>query len=422
MKLKKLKLKNFAQFTDFECEFGNQITHLVGVNGSGKTMIGITAIWACMKGIAERTKDGLVGERFRFIGSSGKSSDIQITVYDEKTKNEVVIKNHITQQGNHITCEPVQNERWLSELLSVAFLSARNFCQVDSKEQAILLGIDTKKYDQEIKSLKEEFTLINREIKSYGNLEKVEETEAVDVSKLVLAKDILEEKYYDKQREIDTHNREALQMNESRIKCNDKISDLKEHLAKCEKWLIDNTKMIIVKDVEKPNINIIKEQINNAQETNLSAGKYQNYLLAKERKETKENELDDNKIRQNKIQDGRLRYIQSFKFGFDGLEVDFEGRLLLNGRPIKSQYFSKGELELIVAKLFISQNPKLTLRFIDDFELLDEDNQIKIVDDLLSQGFQIITAEVGNKKVKSNTILLRECKIVEKYDNKKKLW
>ena len=37
MKLQSLKLKNFGAFVNFQCEFNDQITHLVGVNGSGKT-------------------------------------------------------------------------------------------------------------------------------------------------------------------------------------------------------------------------------------------------------------------------------------------------------------------------------------------------------------------------------------------------
>ena len=36
------------------------------------------------------------GERFRFIGDNKKSSDIEITLIDEKNKNKIIIKNHIT--------------------------------------------------------------------------------------------------------------------------------------------------------------------------------------------------------------------------------------------------------------------------------------------------------------------------------------
>ena len=69
MKIKSLKLTNFAKFTDFEIEFDGNITRLVGLNGDGKTTVGLNAIWAGIKGISLKCKDGqLFGDRFRFIG------------------------------------------------------------------------------------------------------------------------------------------------------------------------------------------------------------------------------------------------------------------------------------------------------------------------------------------------------------------
>ena len=147
---------------------------------------------------------------------------------------------------------------------------------------------------------------------------------------------------------------------------------------------------------------------------------YEDYLNKRKEKESIKKELEDNKRKQDKVGQERLNYIKSFNFGFSGLEVDDSGGLLLNGRPVKDQYFSKGELEIIVAKLYASLNPDLKVRFIDDFDLLDDDNQIKILDELLKDGFQIITAEVGTKVVKDNTILLRECALVKSYEDSKK--
>ena len=85
MKIKKLKLDNFAEFTNFEVEFDGKITNLIGINGSGKTTIGLTAIWACLKGISEKSGKGqLIGERYRFIGSSKDTANIELTLLDEE--------------------------------------------------------------------------------------------------------------------------------------------------------------------------------------------------------------------------------------------------------------------------------------------------------------------------------------------------
>ena len=103
--------------------------------------------------------------------------------------------------------------------------------------------------------------------------------------------------------------------------------------------------------------------------------------------------------------------------------IIFEFQLIytrLYGKLFKEPYFSKGELELIVAKLHASVNPELKIRFIDDFELLDEGNQKKIVEYLLKENFQIITAEVGEKKGK-DIILLTECSITKNKSGKEQI-
>lgn len=413
-KIKGLKLKNFANFIDFECVFNGQITHLVGVNGSGKTTIGLTAIWACLKGIAENQKSGqLIGERFRFIGNQKPTADIELTVYDEHSKDEIIISNHISKAGNSITCEPVQDADWLNNFLSAAFLSAKNFTLKTSKEQALLLGIDTSEYDSKITELKTEYTLINREYKNFGEITEIEKAERVSIKDLFDQKDV-----------IDRHNSEQA-IRESAIEDKkDEIQDIDDTLVKQRLYLKELESSLTEKGVQLTNLkkpentkstDAVQKQIDSAEETNTKADSYQSYLTNKKSKDEKQKELNNNTNEQAKVAENRLKYIKSFKFGFAGLSVNENGGLLLNDRPLREPYFSKGELEIVVAKLYVSLNPELKVRFIDDFELLDEDNQVKIVEALLKEDFQIITAEVGKEHKSSNSILLRECKIVDSY-------
>jgi recombinational DNA repair ATPase RecF len=420
MKIKKLKLTNFAKFTDFECEFSDKVTHLVGVNGSGKTTIGLTAIWANLKGIAERSKDSLLGERFRFIGNQKATADLEMTVYDEQTGNEVVIKNHISKATNQITCEPVQDANWLNELLSVAFLSAKNFTQLDSKKQALLLGIDASKFDEQIQELKTEYTLLNREFKNIGELEVAEKVEKIDVVSLVKQKETIESEYYNKQRIIEDHNRKVVSNQRNIEDTKRQIAELEDKIQQHKEWLKNNPEIKPKDSIPEPDLSEIKEKLETAEKTNQQAEAYSTYIAKYEKKCAKQSEINENKLKQTDLETKRLEYIKKFSFGFDGLSVDESGGLTLNGRPIKDPYFSKGEIELIVAQLYASLNPEFKVRFIDDFELLDEDNQAKILDALLDQGFQVITAEVGKKKVKDNTILLKECKQVDSYQDKGK--
>ena len=114
----------------------------------------------------------------------------------------------------------------------------------------------------------------------------------------------------------------------------------------------------------------------------------------------------------------RNAYMAGHEFGFAGLTTDEEGSLLLNDRPINESYFSTGELEMIVAKLHAAQNPEFKCRFIDDFERIDDENQEKILKELLDAGFQIIVAEVGRSSEKDNVIVLSECAIANNQEER----
>lgn len=422
MKIKTLKLKNFGRFTDFECEFDGSVTRLVGVNGSGKTSVGLTGIWAALKGIAERGS-GVIGERFRFIGPNRKSADIELTLLDEAKKVEIVVTNHLTEASNNITFKapdgyPI-DQTWLNGLLSVAFMSAKNFCSLSGKEQSILLGIDVSDIDAEIQKIKQEYTLLNRDLKTIGSVVEVAPVQKGNISELLKQKS-----------EIDQFN---VEQNERAAEITEKQNDLGdlraekidlvERLRKLDEVIgaeTDNLEALPKPEPLKSTTELM-DAIHGTEETNRQAEAYRQYVDKKARSEAKSDEIQANRKALEIAAQKRIDRIAEHKFGFDGLSVDENGGLLLIGRPIKEPYFSKGEQELIVARLHASINPDLKVRFIDDFEVLDEDNQQKVVDELLASGFQVIVAVVGDKSDKENVVLLRECKIVDSYETKKDL-
>lgn len=410
MKVKKLHLQNFAKFSDIEVVFNDKVTHLVGMNGAGKTTIGLTALQAAIKGIAEKNKDGqLIGERFRFIGPAKKSADVIVTIVDEANGSEIVVKNRITKESNTITFEAPDgysvSADWLNNLLNVALLSAKNFTQLTSKEQAITLGINVDSIDKEIKDAKGEITIINRDINSMGTLVPVEEVNIVSVSALLAEKKIVD----DANREIETKNAEY-----NRIKSGvevfkaerdallAKLTEIEGKISAGEKWLTSKSELPTQSTEE------IEKMIESAEKINETASAYKSYKINLEKQSELKETLTLAKQKVDVLQQKRNDIIQGFNFSFDGLMVDEDGGLLLNNRPLKEPYFSKGELEVIVAKLYASLNPTLKVRFIDDFDLIDEDNQAKLVKDLLEADFQIITAEVGKAKEGDNVLILRE--------------
>jgi len=409
MKIRQLKLKNFAQFEDFEIVFNDDITHLVGINGSGKTTVGLNAIWAGFKGIAEKSKDALIGERYRFISPGKKSLDIEITLHDNATEKDIILKRHITKDVNQISIESSGDDapfdkQTVENLLNVTFLSASHFTSLSGKEQALALGIDTTGHDESIADIKSEAQLLRKQIKSIGDLPELEKVDKVSVSDLIEKRDEIVS-FNNSQNAIATaHAQKRNQIDVVKAEMQSLSNILKDH----EDELATIADSCELKDTDE-----LDEQIENAEETNELAVAYENNKSQQDNKNKLEEELAKNKTSQETKQSERLEYIKSSAFGMKGLSVDDTGSLLLDEKPIKSPYFSKGELEMAIANISSGLNPDLKVRFIDDFEVLDEENQRKIIKGLTKRGFQIITATVGDKKTRDKSVLLRQCKIVE---------
>lgn len=413
MKIKKLNLKNFTNFSDVEVVFNDSVTHLVGLNGSGKTTVGLTAIQAGLKGIAASAKDGqLVGDRYRFIGPDKKSANILITIVDEKRNNaEIIVKNNITEAGNSITLTAPEGYSlgpdWLNGLMNAAFLSAKNFASLSPKDQALALGIDVSDIDDEISLAKGEITIINRDIKSYGTITPMDATEQVSVGELVkILNEINSQNAVIKEHNnnVDKIGSQLENFRKERDELIAKLAEVESKISKGEPWLAKNPK--------KPTMptESIEVQINDAEKTNRQAQEYAEYKRKNDALATLKDKLSTKKDVVEKLEEKRLDIIKSFNFGVDGLDIDNNGGLMLNDRPIRDPYFSKGEMEVIVANLYASTNPELKVRFIDDFELLDNNNADKLVKDLVDKGFQVIIANVGETRKGDNVILMKELK------------
>lgn len=438
MKLKGMKLKNFGKFNDFEIEYDGQITRLCGLNGAGKTTIGLTGIWAGLKGIAERSSTGsLVGERFRFIGTKGKTANIEISLIDEKQNIEVTVKNVISKSGNKITFEANDGKKlggsFLTDLIDVAFMSAKNFTQKSSKEQALLLGIDTLYYDNKILNEKANASEKRAAVKATDAGEEPEKVEVIDVTEVIEKKTKAIEFNQEQQELLEKikgseykigelcATEKALQVDIELLK--EKIEE-KRAEVKTIKERIQNG-LDYVKTLDKPEELIDITQFDNkiaaAAQSSEKANEYKNWVKKNEQNQEARKELEKALAGQKKAEKEKLDYVKGFKLPFKGLSINEKGELMLDDRPIKDPYYSRGELEVIVAKLHAAINPQFKVRFIDDLELIDEKNQKKLIDYLIENDFQIITAEVGQEKGQ-DYIELRECSVANGEENKEELF
>ena len=404
MKLQDLKIKNFGKFTDFEVVYNNKITRLVGLNGAGKTTVGLNAIWVALNGISEKSDGGLVGERWRFIGNAERKAQIDLTLKDERTGEIITIHRTITDSKNELKFEAPEgykiDDDWIKGLLSTAFISGKYFSLLTGKQQTNALGINTERYDTEIKELKAEYTAINKNLKNYAGLVEKQKVEKLSISVLLNEKAV-----------IDKFNAEQETRKIKISGLSDKIQQKKKELE-----LLENELALIPAPLPVKETDTIISEINNAEVTNQRANEYDRYLEQKDIKDKLEKDLSNNKNSQHKKEQDKIDYIQSFKLG-EGLTINDLGDLLSNGKPIKEPYFSKGELEVIVIKLFLTTKPELKVKFIDDFDLLDDKNQEEIIKLLLDNDFQVITAEVGDTSDSFDAVVLRECDYKNKGEN-----
>ena len=195
MRVKSIMLDNFAKFDHVKVDLDPNLTFLIGPNGAGKSTIGISALWFIMKGIAQKG-DGLQGERFRFIGEEKASGTGTLVLHDEKLGADIAVKRTLTKSGHKVEFiappDMMLDQDWLNELFNVYLIAPQAFIDLSSKEQAIALGIDTKEYDNLLKAAKEDYTVINRQIRALGEIVEVPEVKRVSSGELASKLSVLE--------------------------------------------------------------------------------------------------------------------------------------------------------------------------------------------------------------------------------------
>src|ERR1051325_519818 len=198
MKIKDVEVKNFKGFSKLKISLDPNKTYICGPNGAGKTTFALEIIQAGLQGIGLKSSNGtspLIGERFRFIGQSGSSSEIIIRLYDEKLAGVVTVETKITKTGSEIKATgpdgSKMDQAYLNEIFNLFMICPKEFIQLPGIEQARVLGIDTSKFDARLADVKLKYSAINAVITSLGSPVEPEKAEPVDFADLSRQKDEL---------------------------------------------------------------------------------------------------------------------------------------------------------------------------------------------------------------------------------------
>jgi len=460
MKIKNIMLKNFATVNEIQIDLTDDITYLVGENGSGKTTCGLNAIWFVLEGIAKAGKKVLHADRFRFIGKYGKSAIGQITLYDEKEGIEIYLQRKMTKGATtfKICASDGRDlgENFVDKIFNIFSINPEGFAMLSSKDQATALGVNTADIDARKKVVYNQRRELGYDVRqARGALEEsgeAVEVEHIDIQALLdekanIDKDnarllgLAQEKREKLYQEAISHNkvRDGLQyerrIHESNIIIlKDKIESLNNEIKLATDELGDTESKLTsfppVEDQRDTNIplpevkyrdaTVLIEAVSAAQEQNKQASLWdeckkleKKYTDAVARHDKKDQEYQD-------LEKERIEYLRSCNLPFDNITINDSGELEIDGRPFNKTYFSKGEILRASIKMAAATNPELKYIFVPDAQSIDEKNRNALFAELTDAGFQVVAEMVGTKKKDGdNFILLRESRVVNNYEDTK---
>ena len=475
-KLKQLSATNFKGFDQISVSFSDDIMYCVGGNGSGKSTLGLDILWSCMQGVGNKSisKDmtPLIAERYQIIGDAAKTAKTSITLHDTVKNIDIKVSRKILRDGTELhfdtEADIILDQKFLNDLWNIYLVSPKRFLSLTPREQSVALGIDLSDIDKKIKSIKENYTLLNRQLKELGTPQVVEKVDSVDVTALVKLKNDranFNTEQEDKQAIIDNTQEKLDKLIEAYETdsdvCNElsllynriapflgEVDEYTTEAAKSAISLIMTAKSNIDKQLEglktslpeldgrikkgeayinalpkaEPLLDIteLDNQIASASSVNVKAAAYKSYLETVDKREKLIKALEDNKAEQSKWEEERTLKIRSFNLPFEDISISEEGELLLKGRFIKEPYFSAGELIRTVPVLILAsmksqgRSPEFPYVFVSDFSLLDEDSQAEVIEYFRQEGiqacFEVVSKEVSDKP---NSIFLKDNVIIQ---------
>lgn len=432
MKIQSIDLKHFEGFIKTHVDFDKKLTYLIGPNGKGKTTAGLTGLWFVLQSISQKAAQGsnpIIGERYRFIHKDFSSAEGTVTLVDDTTNEIVTITRTMTAEKVtlkiHSSIGRKLDQKWLDNLFNIFMVSPSRFTEMSPTEQVKALGVDVSQFTERIAELKTDYTVINRQLSDLGTLpEEPIVIEPKDLSEINTRLKAINERNL-----IITNNNNAIKEITDALANNDvQLATVESNIKDLAEQILKLRQTIEVRYQERKAIVVKREELLTKQELNPVAGLQE--LLPTESIEAELNQalnattfetdakltnaniakrnklridLNNNKFTQEQVIKSKNEYLTSCNLGIANLVIDEEGQLTYLDRFIRKPFFSAGELIRIVASLVSKtqvnkpDNDSLKYFFIEEFNLLDEENQKKVIDYLTKLNFQLVIEYVGTE-------------------------
>jgi len=376
-----------------------------------------------IKGLAQKG-DGIIAERFRFIGPHGKSANVIGNLYDDEGINYKITRK-LLKNKTELKIEASDgrqlDQAWLDGIFNAFLINPMGFSRLSGKAQALAFGADTSKFDVKKKELYQERLLIGRDVErlqgvvdTAGNPEKVE---MVDIGELMIELDIRRKKNtdYNKAHEKLSNMDINIKSAESEIeRLESELTSKKALLSILSEKRHDHANK--VQQLEQANEQEIQDKILKSQKINLAATAYIQHQENVAALEKEKHGYDGKTAGLSGNECARTAYLKSLDLPWPNISINDEGEFRLNDKPFKDPYFSTGEILKFGARIGSKLKDGLKYVYFPCSNNLDDKNRETTFKALVKEGFQVVAEFVGTEKKKDASILLKEMKVVESYD------
>jgi hypothetical protein len=330
------------------------------------------------------------------------------------SEREIEVKRSITklpreggavETGGSLTITDTKGEKldqdFLDGLLSELTVDPLAFARKDPREQVEvvkrLAGLDTSRLEAQEASLREERTLVNRELKkAQGAAMQLvcEPADPVDVAGL-----------NDERRAMEEHNRVQRERKADFEKAQNKadgirlrIVDLQNELAvqmEKGKAIEEELKGLTAPEPLKPT-DAVDAAIADAARQNRIAQRYQEYQAARKAQEEKGAESEALSKKIEEVAARRMQAIKEAKLPFENVEFSQELGLVIGGVPFSQK--SDAEKLRISTRIGMELRPDFRIVFVREGSLLDEESYAVVRDLAGRLGYQVLVEHVGERR------------------------
>jgi len=429
MKLEKLILENYkGSGSKIEIRFNDGITYLIGLNGSGKTLIG----WA-LQHLFDESKTFFNSKyRRRMITEGATKMIVGGEFFDKETDKSLIIKKSNTKNDNprlviKSSDNSINTMKDVLKMIDPLFLRPFDIVTKSSKEQAELIGVNTFKYDVSIRNAKAVLVPFRAEINRCKKVLESYDEVPEKIEKISYA-ELFEEK-----KRIKQFNATQSELEDELLhyNVNSFIEDIEREypdISFIEKRnkIIDTLNSLKIPESYK-NTEEIQSKINSAEKTNEKALAYQEYKKVESQKDEATKSFDVEQKNVEKAQQDKIDYIKSCKV-MNGISFDDEGGLQISAfgqtnAYLNEHFFSRGQIlklsfQFAIMKILKARKEKqdiIPLIFIDNAESLDKEN-IKYIQDMVEKhNIQVVLTIVDDKAKAGQYSIMIDEKTIKGY-------